>query len=132
MSSVVLTKVARSLWRYLQAGRYQGYQQGCERRCVSSSAYGVLDRSLTATYSVRQMTNWGSRMGFARLAEQGIRKARGKGEKDSLGALDKIAASTVGGALGTWNQPIEVVRVEMQSMAKQTSANRPAKLTVFK
>ena len=82
--------------------------------------------------SVRQMTNWGSRMGFARLAEQGIRKARGKTEGDSLGALDKIAASTVGGALGTWNQPIEVVRVEMQSMAKQTNANRPAKMTVFK
>jgi shikimate kinase len=70
-------------------------------------------------------------MGFARLAEQGIRRLRGVGEKDKLGALDKIAASTVGGALGTWNQPIEVVRVEMQSMAKQTSANRPAKLTVF-
>lgn len=77
------------------------------------------------------MTNWGSRMGFARLAEQGIRRWRGVGEKDKLGALDKIAASTIGGALGTWNQPIEVVRVEMQSMAKQTSANRPAKLTVF-
>lgn len=81
--------------------------------------------------ALRQMTNWGSRMGFARLAEQGIRRLRGVGEKDKLGALDKIAASTIGGALGTWNQPIEVVRVEMQSMAKQTSANRPAKLTVF-
>lgn len=82
--------------------------------------------------ALRQMTNWGSRMGFARLAEQGIRKVRGKREGESLGALDKIAASSFGGALGTWNQPIEVVRVEMQSMAKQTSANRPAKLTVFK
>lgn len=81
--------------------------------------------------AVRQMTNWGSRMGFARLAEQGIRKARGKTDGESLAALDKIAASTIGGALGTWNQPIEVVRVEMQSMAKQTNANRPAKLTVF-
>ncbi|CAD6568532.1 MAG: hypothetical protein CYPHOPRED_002693 [Cyphobasidiales sp. Tagirdzhanova-0007] len=81
--------------------------------------------------ALRQMTNWGSRMGLARLAEQGLRRLRGKGEAERLGAFDKILASSVGGALATWNQPIEVVRVEMQSMAKQTSANRPAKLTVL-
>ena len=77
------------------------------------------------------MTNWGSRMGFARLAEQSLRTLRGKSETDRLGPFDKILASSIGGALGTWNQPIEVVRVEMQSMAKQTSLNRPAKLTVL-
>lgn len=82
--------------------------------------------------AVRQCTNWGSRMGFARLAENSIRKARGKDENEKLGTLDKIFASTIGGALATWNQPIEVVRVEMQSMAKATeNVNRPQKLTVF-
>ncbi|TFK36846.1 mitochondrial carrier domain-containing protein [Crucibulum laeve] len=82
--------------------------------------------------AVRQCTNWGSRMGFARLAETTIRKVRGKGENDTLGAFDKILASSIGGALATWNQPIEVVRVEMQSMAKATAnANRPAKLTIL-
>ncbi|KAF9056512.1 mitochondrial carrier domain-containing protein [Panaeolus papilionaceus] len=82
--------------------------------------------------AVRQCTNWGSRMGFARLAEDSIRKIRGKGEADKLGALDKIVASSIGGALATWNQPIEVIRVEMQSMAKGTAnANRPAKLTIL-
>ena len=30
--------------------------------------------------AVRQCTNWGSRMGFARLAESSIRKMKGKGE----------------------------------------------------
>lgn len=71
-------------------------------------------------------------MGFARLAEQSIRKARGLGETDKLGAMDRIASSAIGGALGCWNQPIEVVRVEMQSMAKQSAnnPNRPTKLTV--
>jgi hypothetical protein len=54
------------------------------------------------------MTNWGSRMGFARLAEQSIRKSRGKAEGEKLGALDRVAASSIGGALGCWNQPIEV------------------------
>lgn len=72
-------------------------------------------------------------MGFARLAEQSIRKSQGKSSTDPLAAWEKIAASSIGGALGTWNQPIEVVRVEMQSMAKQAAnSNRPAKLTVFK
>ncbi len=63
--------------------------------------------------AVRQATNWGSRMGFARLAESGLRNARGIKEGEKLGAMDKILASTVGGALATWNQPIEVVRVEV-------------------
>ncbi|KAG6911539.1 hypothetical protein DXG01_011841 [Tephrocybe rancida] len=82
--------------------------------------------------AVRQCTNWGSRMGFARLAETSIRRIKGKSETESLGAFDKILASTIGGALATWNQPIEVIRVEMQSMAKGVgSANRPAKLTIM-
>jgi hypothetical protein len=53
------------------------------------------------------------RMGFARLAETSIRKVKGKSEAESLGPLDKILASSVGGALATWNQPIEVIRVEV-------------------
>ncbi|KAI7957463.1 hypothetical protein MJO28_004558 [Puccinia striiformis f. sp. tritici] len=82
--------------------------------------------------AVRQCTNWGSRMGFARLAEEQIRVLRGKTNGERLSALDKILSSSVGGALACWNQPIEVVRVEMQSMAKQDpGASRPAKLTVF-
>jgi len=82
--------------------------------------------------AVRQCTNWGSRMGFARLAETSIRSLRGKSESDPLGPMDKIIASSIGGALATWNQPIEVIRVEMQSMAKGTAnANRPAKLTIM-
>ena len=52
-------------------------------------------------------------MGFARLAETAIRKVRGRSESDHLGPLDKILASSIGGALATWNQPIEVIRVEV-------------------
>ena len=55
-------------------------------------------------------------MGFARLAESMIRKTRGLGENDKLGAMDKIMASSIGGALATWNQPIEVVRVEVSEI----------------
>ena len=68
-------------------------------------------------------------MGFARLAEDSLRKFQGKGEGEKLSAPEKILSSTIGGALATWNQPIEVVRVEMQSMAK--SAERGEKKTIL-
>jgi len=55
-------------------------------------------------------------MGFARLAEDSIKKIRGKGENEKLGAFDKIIASSIGGALATWNQPIEVIRVEVPTL----------------
>lgn len=54
-------------------------------------------------------------MGFARLAETMIRDVRGKGKQEKSGAMDKILASSIGGALATWNQPIEVIRVEVRS-----------------
>ncbi|EIM19968.1 mitochondrial carrier [Wallemia mellicola CBS 633.66] len=75
--------------------------------------------------ALRQMTNWGSRMGFARLSESLIRKARGKTDGEKLNLPDKVASATIGGALATWNQPIEVVRVEMQSMLKGSDPNKP-------
>lgn len=78
--------------------------------------------------AIRQMTNWGSRFGLSRLAEQGIRKFTGKENGEQLGAAEKILASGLGGGLSAWNQPIEVIRVEMQS--KTVDPNRPAKMTV--
>ena len=53
-------------------------------------------------------------MGFARLAEGSIRNARGIPAGERLSTLDRVAASALGGALGCWNQPIEVVRVEVR------------------
>lgn len=78
--------------------------------------------------AIRQCTNWGSRFGFARLSEAGLRRITGKSADAPLNFAEKIAASVVGGALSAWNQPIEVVRVEMQS--KTVDPNRPANLTV--
>ena len=53
-------------------------------------------------------------MGFARLAEYPIRRMAGKSEKDKLTAVERVLCSSVGGALATWNQPIEVIRVEVR------------------
>ena len=80
--------------------------------------------------AVRQVTNWGSRSGLSRVAETGIRRATGKEHGEKLGVMEKILASAIGGGLSAWNQPIEVVRVEMQS--KTVDPNRPANLTVAK
>jgi hypothetical protein len=80
--------------------------------------------------AIRQMTNWGSRFGLTRLAEQGVRDVTGKGENERLNAYEKILASALGGGLSAWNQPIEVIRVEMQS--KKEDPNRPKNLTVMK
>ena len=78
--------------------------------------------------AVRQVTNWGSRFGLSRVAEDGIRRVTSKEHGEKLGVWEKILASGIGGGLSAWNQPIEVVRVEMQS--KKEDPNRPKKMTV--
>ncbi|POR38080.1 Citrate/oxoglutarate carrier protein [Tolypocladium paradoxum] len=78
--------------------------------------------------AIRQMTNWGSRFGLSRLAEGWIRSATGKHQSEKLSPWEKILASGLGGGLSAWNQPIEVIRVEMQS--KKEDPNRPKKMTV--
>jgi hypothetical protein len=78
--------------------------------------------------AIRQVTNWGSRFGLSRVAENGIRTMTNKGEGDALTVVEKITASALGGGLSAWNQPIEVIRVEMQS--KKDDPNRPKKMTV--
>ena len=62
-------------------------------------------------------------------SENGIRSFTGKTDTNQkLSVPEKILASAVGGGLSAWNQPIEVVRVEMQS--KKEDPNRPKKMTV--
>jgi Mitochondrial carrier protein len=80
--------------------------------------------------AIRQTTNWGSRFGLSRLAETGIRRVTGKEDGTKLSSMEKILASGLGGGLSAWNQPIEVIRVEMQS--KTEDPNRPKNLTVGK
>ncbi|KAL2863473.1 putative mitochondrial DNA replication protein (Yhm2) [Aspergillus lucknowensis] len=88
-----------------------------------------INRGVNAV-AIRQTTNWGSRFGLSRLAEQAIRKVTGKDDGEKLGAFEKVVASGLGGGLSAWNQPIEVIRVEMQS--KTEDPNRPKNLTVGK
>ena len=88
-----------------------------------------INRGVNAV-AIRQTTNWGSRFGLSRAAETGIRKVTGKENGEKMSAIEKILASGLGGGLSAWNQPIEVIRVEMQS--KTEDPNRPKNLTVGK
>jgi len=88
-----------------------------------------INRGVNAV-AIRQTTNWGSRFGLSRLAENTIRSVKGKDEGTKLSTGEKILASGLGGGLSAWNQPIEVIRVEMQS--KTSDPNRPKNLTVGK
>jgi len=84
-----------------------------------------LNKGVSAV-AVRQMTNWGSRFGISRLTE---RILKGEDKSRKLSTSERILASVVGGALACWNQPIEVIRVEMQSALK--NPDRPAKLNIW-
>ncbi|KAJ5906289.1 Citrate/oxoglutarate carrier protein [Penicillium subrubescens] len=88
-----------------------------------------INRGVNAV-AIRQTTNWGSRFGLSRLAESAIRNVTGKDDGQKLSAWEKVLASGLGGGLSAWNQPIEVIRVEMQS--KTPDPNRPKNLTVGK
>ncbi|EAU29306.1 mitochondrial DNA replication protein YHM2 [Aspergillus terreus NIH2624] len=80
--------------------------------------------------AIRQVTNWGSRFGLSRLAENTIRRVTGKDDAQKLSSWEKILASSLGGGLSAWNQPIEVIRVELQSM--KNDPQRPGNLTIGK
>ncbi|KAJ3126761.1 Mitochondrial DNA replication protein yhm2 [Nowakowskiella sp. JEL0407] len=79
--------------------------------------------------ALRQMTNWGSRLGISRITESTIHSFLPESERNKpLPTGYKLLSSVIGGALACWNQPIEVIRVEMQSQVK--SADRPAKMSI--
>lgn len=102
----------------------------CVKNIYKKEGIRGINKGVNAV-AIRQMTNWGSRFGLSRLVEDGIRKITGKTNKDDkLNPFEKIGASALGGGLSAWNQPIEVIRVEMQS--KKEDPNRPKNLTVGK
>lgn len=68
-------------------------------------------------------------LGIARVTESVISSFRSDAQKGKpLTVPERLLASVIGGAVACWNQPIEVIRVEMQSQIKD--ATRPAKMTI--
>ncbi|WPK25393.1 hypothetical protein PUMCH_002706 [Australozyma saopauloensis] len=123
MKTVEITRAKQAVLAAAQQTSFQVFQDIFRKEGIRGINKGV------NAVAIRQMTNWGSRFGFSRLAEDAIKNLTGKGADDKLNAVEKIAASTIGGGLSAWNQPIEVIRVEMQS--KTADPNRPKNLGVF-
>ena len=74
--------------------------------------------------ALRQMTNWGTRFGVARLTEQVF---QGGDKTRKLTKVERLSAAVLGGATMCWNQPLEIIRVEMQ-----TAREGEAKPSFFK
>lgn len=123
MKTVEITRAKQAVLAGAQQTSWQVFRDIFRREGIRGINKGV------NAVAIRQMTNWGSRFGFLRLAEDRIKSVTGKGADDKLNTVEKIAASTIGGGLSAWNQPIEVIRVEMQS--KTADPNRPKNLGVF-
>ncbi|SCU90016.1 LADA_0F01288g1_1 [Lachancea dasiensis] len=123
MKTVEITKAKSAVAGAIPQSSWSAFKDIYKREGIRGINKGV------NAVAIRQMTNWGSRFGFSRLVEEGIRKMTGKtNPEDKLTAVEKICASAIGGGLSAWNQPIEVIRVEMQS--KKDDPNRPKKLGV--
>jgi len=122
MKTVEITKTKVAAAGKTPPGTWQTFMDIYRKEGIAGINKGV------NAVAVRQVTNWGSRFGLSRVAETGIRRVTGKDDTQKLGNFEKILASGLGGGLSAWNQPIEVVRVEMQS--KTEDPNRPKKMTV--
>ncbi|KAI9225223.1 MAG: mitochondrial carrier domain-containing protein [Piptocephalis tieghemiana] len=83
-----------------------------------------LNKGVSAV-AVRQMTNWGSRFGITRVTE---RVFKGSDPSRKLTTTERILSSIIGGGLSCWNQPIEVIRVEMQSQSN--APDRPKRMNI--
>ena len=82
----------------------------------AKSGIGGFYRGGTALM-LRQGSNWASRQGFtdAIRIQMKVRLHNDKNYKLSVG--EEALAGIIGGALSTWNQPFEVMRIEAQANA---------------
>lgn len=80
----------------------------------------AMNRGVTAV-AVRQCTNWGTRFGASKYVEN-LFKAGDPNKQ--LSNMERLSASVVGGIVGCWNQPIEVIRIQMQSAVKGTESRQ--------
>eukprot|EP00598_Pedospumella_elongata_P007084 CAMPEP_0184975744 /NCGR_PEP_ID=MMETSP1098-20130426/6891_1 /TAXON_ID=89044 /ORGANISM="Spumella elongata, Strain CCAP 955/1" /LENGTH=284 /DNA_ID=CAMNT_0027498515 /DNA_START=36 /DNA_END=890 /DNA_ORIENTATION=- len=70
---------------------------------------------------LRQGSNWASRQGLTDIVRELLKKRHvhdGASTKDvKLSVAEEAMSGIIGGALSTWNQPFEVLRIEAQASA---------------
>ena len=69
---------------------------------------------------LRQGSNWASRQGLTDAIREYMKSRRahqfgGDTKRVQLSTLEEATAGIIGGALSTWNQPFEVMRIEAQA-----------------
>ena len=72
---------------------------------------------------LRQGSNWASRQGLTDLIRERLKsRYEGDPKKVKLSTAEEALAGILGGALSTWNQPFEVMRIEAQAAAVKVRA----------
>ena len=72
---------------------------------------------------LRQGSNWASRQGLTDIIREQLKKRHpGDPKKVKLSTAEEALAGIFGGALSTWNQPFEVMRIEAQAAAAKVRA----------
>ncbi|GAW15242.1 hypothetical protein ANO14919_046510 [Xylariales sp. No.14919] len=130
-----LTMGTTTCMKTIEVTRSKSLQSGSPAKGTISTFLDIIrtkgirgvNRGVNAV-ALRQITGWSSRIGISRVTETQIRSVTGKTHNERLSFGEKILASSLGGALSCWNQPFEVLRVEMQSLTNDPG--RPEKLTM--
>eukprot|EP01031_Cornospumella_fuschlensis_P043170 gene43170-52766_t len=78
---------------------------------------------------MRQGTNWASRQGFTDIVRNFFKRRHVQGDDVDLKTVklsvwEEAVSGTIGGALSTWNQPFEVMRIEAQGQAARGGTPR--------
>ena len=73
---------------------------------------------------LRQGSSWASRQGFTEYFRGLMRKHHDNPKTAKLSVGEEMVAGFFGGALSTWNQPFEVLRIEAQSAATKGHASK--------
>jgi len=66
---------------------------------------------------LRQGSNWASRQAFTDTARSLFKSRHPDPKNAKLSVLEEAMSGIIGGALSTWNQPFEVLRIEAQAAA---------------
>lgn len=78
---------------------------------------------------LRQGTNWASRQGITDLVRSSFKSRHADPKTSKLSVWEELASGIIGGALSTWNQPFEVLRIEAQAAAARGQAAKGLKDT---
>ena len=77
--------------------------------------------------ALRQASNWGSRQFISEALRGALLRRRAA---PSLRLWEEVLCGTAAGALSTWNQPFEVLRVRQQSAACRPAGRAPLSVQV--